>query len=103
VVYNVTPYTLLLAYGYGTNGYTSFPSGPQTLRVTARWGYSADPPGDVQEAVIAQVVRWWKRGQSAFADATANPARGDLQYAQVLDPDIRTILDGAGLVRQVWQ
>ena len=95
--YNKTPYTLLLV---DINGdYATFTKGPRTVRVTARWGYSDDPPEVVKQAVIIQAVRWFKRGQQAFQDVSGQVELGQLTYAKKIDPDIVAMLYDAGLRR----
>ena len=76
-----------------------FPSGLRTVKVTAKWGYSADPPAVVKQAVVIQAARWFKRGQQAFQDVSAAAEVGQLTYAQKLDPDIETMIWAAGLRR----
>lgn len=112
--YSDTPYDLLVV---GANGsYSSFTSGSFTSRrgfrpssdvrrgvptveVTARWGFSDDTPADILEACIMQSARWYKRLQSAMADATASADFGQLLFRQSLDPDIKLILEGGRYVR----
>ncbi len=66
--------------------------GVTTVRVTARWGYALTVPDDIREACCMQVARWYKRFQSAMADAVASVDMGQLLYRQSLDPDIAGIL-----------
>lgn len=66
---------------------------PKSVRVTAKWGYSTAVPADVQQAVIVQTVRWFKRGQQAFQDAGAIFELGQLRYVKQLDPDVQLIVD----------
>ncbi len=97
--YNETPYrrldvdalngTKALWYGF-----------PQSVKITAPWGFSVTPPDDLVEAVITQVVRWFKRGQQGFSDVGAIVELGQLKYVKKLDPDIEMILDGPGLIRR---
>lgn len=112
--YNSTPYTFLVV---GANGdYSVFPSGRYTTRggfkpsvlvargvpvvkVTARWGYAAAVPDDIKEACLMQAARWYKRLQSAMADAVASADFGQLLYRQKLDPDIAGILLDGGYVK----
>src|SRR3990167_5571305 len=102
-----TPYTLLVM---GANGdYSIFPTGqfrtrggfrPGTdsvrgvpvLKVTSKWGHSIIVPANVKEAAIVQASRWFKRGQSAWADATVNSDFGILLYRKSLDPDLQAML-----------
>jgi hypothetical protein len=108
------PYTLLII---GANGdFSVFPSGEfrtrggfrpasdsvrgvPSVKVTAKWGYSATIPANVREATILQAARWYKRGQSAWADTVANTDLGVLMYRKVIDPDLQAMLMEARLVR----
>lgn len=70
------------------------------VRITAKWGYSVEPPANVKLACIAQAARWFKRGQSAWADSMASPETfGTLVYRKPLDPDIQMMLTNARLVK----
>lgn len=69
------------------------------VRVTARWGYSATVPNQVKLAVIGQATRWFKRGQSSWADTLSSDAVGQLFFRRDLDPDIAMMLRNARLVR----
>lgn len=66
---------------------------PRSVKVTARWGYSTAVPGDVQQAVIVQTVRWFKRAQQAFQDTGAIFELGQLRYVKQVDPDVALIVD----------
>lgn len=63
-----------------------------TVQVTARWGYSESPPADIVDACIKQCARWYKREQSAMADALASGELGQLIFRLEMDPDIAAIL-----------
>jgi hypothetical protein len=106
--FNHTPYTLLLvdptgSYSFFTSGQFSFRKGFRpdpdvpyrgvpTVRVTARWGEAAQVPPVIRMATIMQSARWFKRGESAWADTVANSDMGQLMYRKQLDPDIAFIL-----------
>ena len=108
------PYTLLIL---GANGdYSHFPTGEfttrggfrpssgirrgiPTVKVTARWGYALTIPANVKEACVLQSARWWKRGESSWADALASSDLGQLQFRQSLDPDLKAMLFEARMVR----
>ena len=81
-------------------GYSQWPTGRHAVKVTARWGYSDSPPAVVTEAVIIQVVRWLKRGEQMFTDASLVAQAGRLVYAQKLDPDIEQLLFKSGLMKK---
>lgn len=109
--FNHTPYTALAVAPGGAYAY--FPSGKRralagfryglsmdqpdrpwnapTVRVTARWGYAEETPPAIREACIMQAARQFKRGQSAYSDATASPEFGVLNF-QGLDPAVENIL-----------
>jgi len=65
-----------------------------TVQVTARWGYSDSPPADIVDACIQIVARWYKREQSAMADALATGELGTLIYRLEMDPDVAAKLVG---------
>ena len=108
------PYTMLVIganadYSYFTGGgwtgrggfrraltYRGLP----TVQVTAKWGYASSVPADIKTACIMQAARWYKRLQSAMADATASVDLGQLLYMQQLDPDIAGILLDGGYVKK---
>lgn len=69
-----------------------FPKGKQNVAVTAKFGYSVTPPAVIQQCAVMQVIRWYKRGQQAFADVSAIPELGQLKYAQSLDPEVQAML-----------
>lgn len=73
-----------------------------TIRVTARWGYSDTVPDLVIQATITQASRWFKRGQSAWADAAAINDFGQLFFVKSLDPDVELMLRLAQLTRTAY-
>lgn len=97
------PYTQIMAAP--VSAYASFPSGRYgsaaypTVRVTARWGYAPTVPDVIRQATITQVARWYKRGQSAWADTLANEDLGLLSYRKVMDPDVVLMLEKARFIR----
>lgn len=100
--YNRLPYTGLMVdpnsdEGYFTNGNMNGRSLP-TAKITARWGYADAVPPQVREACIVQASRWWKRGESGWADSVASADMGSLQFRQALDPDLKAMLIEARLV-----
>lgn len=76
-----------------TGNHALFYQFPRSVKITARWGYSVVVPGDVEQAVIVQTVRWFKRGQQAYQDAGAIFELGQLRYVKQLDPDVQLIVD----------
>lgn len=122
--FNSTPYTFLLATGDGASTFTprvpgwgwrgwsadrdggglSGGSGRRgalpSVRVTARWGYALTVPDPIRQATITQVARWFKRGESAWADAVGSEQTGGvLMYRKPLDPDIVLLLRQGRYIR----
>ena len=109
-----TPYTLLVI---GPNGsQVNFTSGRfasrggfrptadvyrglPTVKVTARYGYSDTVPPQVKEACVLQASRWYKRGESSYADTLGSAEMGILQFRKALDPDLEAMLVLARLVK----
>jgi hypothetical protein len=95
--FDITPYSGILLTG---RSQASFPKEKYpTVRVTARWGYAETVPYQVKTATIAQAHRWFKRGESSWADVLGSPDGGQLFFRSKLDVDIRLMLEGARLVR----
>ncbi len=113
--FNHTPYQWLVTlpngdYSYFTGGayrgLRGFRPDPDlashevpTVRVTARWGGYATTPVQIRGACLMQSARWYKRYQSAWADAVASADFGTLLYRQSLDPDIALILERGRFMR----
>lgn len=98
--FNTTP-IMHLEIDWRQGSYSAWPAGyPQNVQVTARWGYSSSPPTVVEQAVVMQVVRWWRRGAQMFADASPVGELGAPAYTRQLDPEIQTLLIGSGLVKK---
>lgn len=72
--------------------------GVPTVRVTGRWGYADTVPNVVRQACLVQAARWFKRGQSGWADAVGSPDLGQLFYRKPLDPAIQLMLVEGRLV-----
>jgi len=94
--WNRTPYNMLMVLPSGD--YSTFLSGAYeggarvpTVKVTANWGYATTAPAQIKEACIALSARWFKQGQSAWADTMASPELGSLLY-QRENVDIRNML-----------
>lgn len=73
--------------------------GTPTVRVTANWGYALVCPPRVQEACIIQAARWFKRGESSWADSMVPAESGTLTFVKELDPDVKAMLYAARLVK----
>lgn len=118
--FNLGPWTGIMAQRPGTIGY--WPNGwigtygwiwpsdrvlvddemlPKlpTVEVSARWGYANAIPPQVTQATITQAARWFKRGQSFWADSAASSDFGVMQYRRELDPDVKMMLQLGRLVR----
>lgn len=80
--------------------YATWPAGRQGVKVSAKWGYSTSPPAVIEEAVIAQAIRWFKRGQQMFADASLMREAGTLTYAKKMDPAVQTLLLDSGIMKK---
>jgi hypothetical protein len=85
-------YDLLMVFPNSTKYFTP---GAHTVKVTAVWGRTSSVPAEIKQAVIIQVTRWFKRGQSAFQDAVGMPELGTLLYTKKLDPDVQMILENS--------
>jgi hypothetical protein len=70
-----------------------------SVQITAKWGYALTVPDQVKQATIMQAARWYKRGESAWADATASGEMGQLLYRKAFDPDIENIVKNGRLIR----
>jgi len=68
-----------------------------TVQITARWGRSDTLNPIIKTATILQAARWFKRGQSSWADTLGTPETGQLMYRKVLDPDLELMLVKARL------
>lgn len=76
-----------------------FTEGRKTVKISAKWGRTDSPPEVIKQAVIIQVVRWFKRGQAAWQDVAGQAQTGVLMYAQTLDPDVKAIVLNTGYRR----
>jgi len=111
--FNRTPYTAIMVapgtYSHFVSGRftqrrgftpdTTVARGTPTVKVTARWGYAVNAPSRVTEACLIQAARWFKRGESSWADAMAPAQFGTLMFTKVLDPDVEAMLRLGRLVR----
>ena len=112
--FNRTPYEFLMAnpigdYSVFTSGQWTTrggfrpsinqPRGLPTVRVTAYWGYALTTPADIALACSIEVARAYKRGQSAFQDATAGDGFGALMYQHKLDKTTEQLLVEGRYVR----
>lgn len=112
--YNKLPYQALMVTASGD--YATFTSGKfsgrrgfrpdreepfvvQTVRVTARWGYSIAVPDAIKQACITQTAIWYKRGQSGFSKILASEALGTLEFDEELDPIVRLLLSSGRFIK----
>jgi|GEM_PF-606731 len=65
---------------------------PKAVRITGKFGYATSTPGTINRAAIIQAVRWFKRGQNAYADTGAIVELGQLTHTKKLDPEVELIL-----------
>lgn len=115
--FNRLPYTALMTdpngdYAVFTSGAFVHPGGFKpstttwrnvpTIKVTAKWGFAATIPAVIKQACIAQTARWYKRGQSAMADAVASGEMGMLLYTKALDPAIQMLLVEGRMIRPLY-
>lgn len=111
--FNRLPYTLILidpnaSHGVFTTGkYTTrggfrptsgVARGLPTVKVTANWGYAVEVPSGILTAAIALAIRWFKQGESAWADTLASVEMGRLLYTKE-NQDIRLMLEGSRYVK----
>lgn len=94
--FNSTPYCAIMCtlngdYSYFLSGRYSG-RGIMTVQVTAKFGYATVVPDQVKEAAIVQAARWYKRGESAWADTIANNELGTLSFRKSIDPDLEMML-----------
>lgn len=84
IVIDITNGSQMSWYGYNKG-----------VKITGKYGYctTANRPKVITQATLVQTVRWFKRGQQAFADAGAILELGQLMYVQKLDPDVAVVVD----------
>jgi len=109
------PYDAIMVDPNGDGGYSIFTDGKwavrsgfrpssgvarglPTVKVTAKWGYATTVPPAIKEATIALASRWFKQGESAWADTLASPELGQLIYRKE-NADIRFMLESGRYVR----
>lgn len=92
---NAGRYRGLLATGSGKSRFTS--STLPTVRVTARWGYAAQVPPVIKQAVIIEAARLFKRAQGGFSDVLGGADFGELAFVHKLDPMTEFLLDQTGM------
>jgi hypothetical protein len=103
--FNGTPYQGIMVtpagdYGSFLDGIGEGSSIP-TVQVTGKWGYATTVPPVVKEATGIIAARWYKRGQSAWADTLAIAEFGIAEFRKLVDPDVQFMLSLNRLVRPV--
>jgi hypothetical protein len=73
-----------------------------TVEITAQWGYAVEVPSTIKQATITVAARWFKRGQSFWADTIASSNFDMMNYRKVLDPDVEMMLKLARMVRPLY-
>lgn len=68
--------------------YTVWEPYPRSVRVEGRFGYSVEPPAEIEHATIVQAARYFKRASQAYQDTGAVIELGQLRYVKQLDPDL---------------
>lgn len=112
--FNHTPYQAIMVlpnqpYSFFTSGRFnqqrgfqpdySVSRGSPTVRVTAKWGYALVCPTPIKEGCLIQAARWFKRGESSWADSLASSELGQLMFTKELDPDVRHLLEGGRFIK----
>jgi hypothetical protein len=78
---------------------TTVTRGTPTVRVTAKYGYAVVVPPSIKQACLIQAARWFKRGESSWADSMAPANFGKLMFIKVLDPDVQLLLSEGRFVK----
>lgn len=94
--WNRKPHDLIVilptgTYSHFTSGISEEKHGIPTVKISAKWGYSALAPAAIKQACIALSARWFKQGQAAWADTLASPELSQLIYRKE-NADIRMML-----------
>lgn len=64
----------------------------KAVKITGKFGYATSTPGPINRAAIIQAVRWFKRGQNAYADTGAIVELGQLTHTKNIDPEVELML-----------
>lgn len=89
------PWTHLLAHPSATY---LFPSSPNGIRVTGRFGWAA-VPSVVKTACLIQAARFFARRDAAFGVAGSPEVGSEIRLLDRIDPDVAVLLQG---VRRWW-
>lgn len=101
---NRTPYHGLIvqpggSYATFLDGRVDNHSAVPTVAVTAKWGYAATCPETIKTAAIAEASRYYKMGETAYADALMNQEMGELRFYKDMSPVTKMLLVSARYVR----
>lgn len=95
--FNSLPYNGIAVEPSGDESVFLRGSGIATVRVTAKWGYAATVPLDIQIACTMIVARWYKRLRGGMSDTIASGELGMMVFTlKQLDPDVAAILNRGG-------
>ena len=81
-----------LPFNYLRLEFGTFPCMRRSVQVKGKFGYSLSVPDDIKQAVIMQVIRWYKHGQQAFQNTAAASQFGTPEYGG-LDETVSSILE----------
>lgn len=76
----------------------TLPLDERGVEITALWGWSS-VPGEVEQAVLIQAGRFFKRKDAPFGIAGSPELGSELRLLERLDPDVKMVL---GSVRRKW-
>jgi len=101
---NKTPYHGLIVHPGGDyavflNGRVNLHTAVPTVAVTAKWGYATTCPETIKTATIAEASRYYKMGESAYADALMNQEMGEMRFFKDMSPVTKMLLINARYVR----
>lgn len=97
--YDRFPYTLLLVDANSDYSYFLDSDAAPVIKVTARWGPSAEIPTDIREATLMQAAKMYKRFQASAGRSTGTVDFAKVSYQRGLDNLVKQVLiDGAWVV-----
>ena len=88
-----TPYRSLRMKSGASTYWTYDDNQEDAIQVGGRWGYSATPPADIQQATIRLASYIYAQKDAAVFDVTAMPDMGMMIIPQGLPRDVKEILD----------
>jgi uncharacterized phiE125 gp8 family phage protein len=63
------------------------------IAVTGMWGYSVDPPADIEQACLRLAAYYYKQRDAQVFDVTAQPDQGQLIIPKGIPADVKQTLD----------